>query len=142
VVVTKQDQIPNSIAKGLEVLPSKEIFVVSESAGYKAINKVVAGTNGDFICLVEDGIELEGAWFVEMLGMMGSPAVGAVGQRMEILPIQYLPGGIVMVHRRAWQECGLFTSDADKWLGFAKRLKDHGYVLRQVKSTSIKETAK
>jgi hypothetical protein len=142
VVITEQDKIPDRIAKGLGVLPSKEIFIVKKSADYREINKVMSGTNGDFLCIIEEGISLEGAWFMEMLGMMGSPAVGAVGQRIEILPVQHLPGGIVMVHRRAWQECGLFTSDTDKWIGFAKRLKDHGYVLRQVRSTSIKDATK
>jgi hypothetical protein len=141
VVASKDATVPAGIAKGLEAMPSKEIFAVKKSDGYKAINEAVAKTSGDFICLLDESVELTGTWFLEMLGMMGTPAVGAVGQKMALEPIQHLSGGVVLVHRKAWQECGLFSAESQKWVYFAARLKAHGYVLRQVRSTNIKETA-
>jgi hypothetical protein len=113
--------------------------VLPASASISEINAAVALTRGDFICILEDGIELEGAWFMEMLGMMGTAQVGAVGQKLEVIPEPCLMGGIVLINRRAWQECGLFIDgEAEPWKGFSSRLRKHGYVLRQVRSTSIR----
>jgi hypothetical protein len=139
VVISQDDVVPSGIMKGLEAMSSKEILMVNKADGYRAINETVAKTTGDFICLLEDKVELAGTWFLEMLGMMGSPLVGAVGYKMVLEPIQHLPGGAVLIQRRAWQECGLFSAEAEKWVYFAAHLKTHGYVLRQVRSANIKE---
>jgi SAM-dependent methyltransferase len=139
VVISESENIPAGIAKGLEAMPSKEVLVVRKSEGYEAVNKVVSKTSGEFICLLEEGVEVAGTWFLEMLEAMIPPQVGAVGQKLVVEPVQHLPGGVVLIRRRAWQECGLFSSDGQQWVYFATRLRAHGYTLRQVRSANIKE---
>ena len=142
VVVSKDGKIPDGIAKGLEAIPSKEVLTVKKSEGYQTINETVSRTTGDFICLLEDSVEVAGTWFLEMLSAVNSPLVGAVGQKLVVEPVQHFPGGVVFIPRKAWQECGLFSNDTEMWVYFATRLKTHGYVLRQVRSANIREVTK
>jgi SAM-dependent methyltransferase len=123
------------LEKGLRVIPSKEIFKVETLAD---MTVKVRETKGDFICLVEEGTQMEGTWFNEMQGLMNNPNVGAVSQFLEMKPEMHLSGGVVLVARRAWQECGLFDREAEnKWLDLSLKLKRSGYTIRQVRSRNI-----
>jgi hypothetical protein len=121
--------------KRFESVKSKEVFGV-ESIG--EVEDCLRKTSGDFICLIEDDVEVTGAWFQDLASLMIHAKVGAVGQRAEVLPLMHIAGGVVLLNRRAWQECGLFCGDdANPWVSMAKRFRACGYVIRQSNSKNV-----
>ena len=117
-------------------MPSKEIVCLRAGAPSREISEAISGTTSELICLMESRVKLRGTWLLDMCGMI-TQEVGAVGQSINPLPIPHAQG-IYLFTRRIFCECGsLPDSLGDRWIAFAKRLKESGYFIRQSRSCNI-----
>jgi SAM-dependent methyltransferase len=120
--------------KRFDSVESREVFRVGSVMEVEAC---LQKTKGDFICLIEDNVHVSGMWFQDLIRLMSHERVGAVGQKLELLPCLHVNGGIIVLQRKAWQECGLFGGNGNFWVEMGERFKKGGYSMRQAGSRNI-----
>jgi len=105
------------------------------------INNAALLANGDYIAIVDANTTLSPGWSSDMRDCFVDESVGIVGTERSFKKTPHMKFGCLMIARRAYEACGLFSTKIDDWneqaLDLAVRYGKQGYGSRQSSDRSI-----